>query len=108
MLSAPERSVEQRREALAKANSTRYARAAWKKDVNAGRVGWLDVLLDPPKDFESMRVYTYLMALPKIGDFKARRLLNVARISTAKTLGGMTDRQRDELAELLTGRPYDG
>jgi hypothetical protein len=45
----------------------------------------------------TMRVEQFLAAIPKIGCVKARRLMRLARIAESKTLGGMSDRQRDEL-----------
>jgi hypothetical protein len=39
--------------------------------------------------------------LPKVGRVKVRKILEKARISPSKTLGGMTVRQRTELASWL-------
>jgi len=41
------------------------------------------------------------MAVPKYGKVKATRYLNHCRISQGKTIGGLSDRQRSELLELL-------
>ena len=42
-----------------------------------------------------------LMAVPKFGRVKAPRLLNQCRISQSKTVGGLSDRQRQELIGLF-------
>ena len=42
-----------------------------------------------------------LMAVPKFGRVKAARLLNTCRISQSKTVGGLSDRQRQELIGLF-------
>ncbi len=42
-----------------------------------------------------------IVAVPKFGRVKANRVLQQCRISPSKTIGGLTDRQRAELVELL-------
>lgn len=100
----PERSLDQKMEALLKANHHRTARADWKKDVKHGRVNPLDVLTVPPAEFETMKVFDALMALPKHGRVKTNKVLQHARVSPSKTLGGMTARQRAEIVSLLGWR----
>lgn len=100
----PDRTLDQRMEALAKANEIRVARAKLKIDIKRGRVNALNVLLDPPAVFATMRVTEVLLAMPKIGRVKANRLLRTARCSPSKTLAGLSDRQRGELVGLLRRR----
>jgi hypothetical protein len=45
-----------------------------------------------------------LLALPKVGRVKATKIMNNCRVSPNKTLGGLSDRQRAELAERLNRR----
>jgi hypothetical protein len=40
--------------------------------------------------------------VPKIGPVKAGRLLTIAHISPSKTVGGLSERQRASLVELLS------
>jgi hypothetical protein len=47
------------------------------------------------------KVFDMIVAAPKYGKVKATRLLNQCRISQGKTLGGLSERQRAELVELL-------
>ena len=75
---APERSLDQRMDALRRANDIRTARAKLKKDLKAGKA-----------------------SIPKYGRVKANRILNQCRISPSKTIGGLSERQRTELVSLL-------
>src|SRR3712207_5971928 len=97
----PERSLEQRREALSKANSIRSKRATLKKDLKAGRVRLGDILLEPPEWLYSAKVFELLLAVPKYGRVKANRILTQCRISPSKTIGGLSQRQRHELVSFL-------
>ena len=98
---APLRSLDQRMEALKRANDIRVQRAQLKKDLKDGRVAIEDVLLDPPDFVSTAKVFDMLMAVPKFGRVKAARLLNQCRISQSKTVGGLSDRQRNELVSLF-------
>jgi hypothetical protein len=46
-------------------------------------------------------VRNLLLAVPKIGPVKASRLLTQCGIAHSKTLGGLTERQRRELINIL-------
>jgi hypothetical protein len=98
---APERSREQRMDALGRANVVRTRRAQLKRDLKAGRAQLRALLIDPPEWLLTATVFDLLMALPRWGRVRANRVLNRCRISPSKTLGGMTDRQRRELAGVL-------
>ena len=100
-LAAPERSLDQRMEALRRANDIRTARAKLKKDLKAGRVSIHKILLDPPEYLLTAKVFDMLLAVPKYGRVKANRILNQCRISPSKTIGGLSQRQRTELIGLL-------
>jgi hypothetical protein len=98
---APERSLDQRMEALRRANEIRVKRARLKKDLKAGSVRVESILRNPPEWVETAKVFDILMAVPKFGRVKAARFLNQCRISQSKTVGGLSDRQRAELVGLL-------
>ena len=98
---APARSLDQRMEALARANHIRVRRAQLKKDLKDGRVQIEAILLDPPDWVSTAKVFDMLMAVPKFGRVKAARFLNQCRISQAKTVAGLSDRQREELVSLF-------
>jgi hypothetical protein len=98
----PDRSLAQRMTALERANAVRSARAQLKVDILAGRQDPVEILLSPPPSVDSMKVFDLLLATPKVGRSKALKRLAHAGISPVKTVGGMTMRQRKELA-LLSG-----
>jgi hypothetical protein len=98
---APVRSLDQRMDALRRANEIRVRRAQLKKDLKNGRARIEDILHNPPGYVETAKVFDMLMAVPKFGRVKAARFLNQCRISQSKTVGGLSDRQRAELVGLL-------
>ena len=98
---APERSLDQRMEALRRANDIRSQRAKLKRDLKAGKVSIQTLLLDPPEYVQTAKVLDMLLAVPKYGRVKTNRILNQCRISPSKTIGGLSQRQRDELVTQL-------
>jgi S13-like protein len=98
---APARSLDQRMEALKRANDIRTARAKLKKDLKASRASIHAILLDPPEYVLTAKVFDMLLAVPKYGRVKTNRILNQCRISPSKTIGGLSERQRTELVSLL-------
>ncbi|HEV7937783.1 MAG TPA: integration host factor, actinobacterial type [Solirubrobacteraceae bacterium] len=98
---APERSLNQRMDALARANLIRTERAQLKRDLKAGRLSIHTLLLHPPEYVETAKVFDMLLAVPKYGRVKVNKILAHCRISPSKTIGGLSDRQRSELVSLL-------
>jgi len=98
---APLRSLDQRMEALKRANDIRVRRAKLKKDLKDGQIQIEAILMDPPEYVSTAKVFDMLMAVPKFGRVKAARLLNHCRISQSKTVGGLSERQRAELIGLF-------
>ncbi len=98
---APERSLDQRMEALRRANAIRSQRAQLKRDLKAGKAKVQTLLLDPPDYVLTAKVFDMLLAVPKYGRVKTNRILNQCRISPSKTIGGLSERQRAELLHQL-------
>jgi hypothetical protein len=98
---APERSLNQRMDALARANEIRVKRAELKRDLKAGRHSIHTLLLDPPEYVETAKVFDMLLAVPKYGRVKVNKILAHCRIAPSKTIGGLSERQRSELVSLL-------
>ena len=98
---APRRTTSQRMDALARANDIRTRRARLKKDLKAGRVQIHGLLLDPPEYLQTAKVFDLLLAVPKYGRVKVNRILTHCRISPSKTIGGLSERQRNELVSYL-------
>lgn len=105
-MNAPDRTLEQRRQALARANTIRSQRAQLKRDLKAGKAWVVDVLLEPDDWADTMKVFDLLIAVPKIGRVKVNKTLVAARISPSKTVGGLSPRQRRELVGLLGKRAH--
>jgi hypothetical protein len=98
---APERSLTQRLDALDKANVVRSRRAQLKRDLKSGRASIHTLLLEPPEYIHTAKVFDMLLAVPKYGRVKVNKVLTQCRISPSKTIGGLSQRQRDELVKLL-------
>ena len=88
-------------DALSRANEVRTLRAQLKRDLKAGRVSIGALLLDPPPYLETAKVFDMLLAIPKVGRVKATKILDSCRVSPSKTFGGLSERQRAELAGRL-------
>lgn len=98
---APARSLTQRLDALERANDVRTKRAALKRDLKCGRKSIDELLMDPPAFIETAKVFDMLLAVPKYGRVKTNKVLTTCRISPSKSIGGLSQRQRDELVSML-------
>jgi hypothetical protein len=97
----PERSLDQRMAALSRANEVRTLRAQLKRDLKARRVSIGALLLDPPPYLETAKVFDMVLAIPKVGRVKATKILQSCQVSPSTTFGGLSERQRAELAGRL-------
>lgn len=88
-------------QALARANEVRLARAELKRRVADDSATAVEVILECPWEARSMAVADLLMSQRRWGRTRCRKLLGAVGISEAKTIGSMTDRQRQALAETL-------
>jgi hypothetical protein len=91
--------------ALAQANRVRLARAELKRQVADGEVDVAGVVLDCPWEAESMTIADLLMSQHRWGRTRCRRFLASIPMLETKTIGSMTDRQRNALAGQLNGEP---
>jgi hypothetical protein len=97
----PVRTLEQRLDALRRANDIRSQRARLKKDLKDGGQK-IDLLLaDPPEFIRTAKVIDVLLAVPNCGKVKSAKVLNHCRISPNKTVGGLSERQRRELVSFF-------
>lgn len=99
------RTYEQRMEALKHANEIRDARAKLKHSIKLGAVDLLDVVAMPPVELDTMRLFDLLLAAPNYGPVRVARILARTNVSQRKTVGGLTERQRRELASLMRRQP---
>ena len=88
-------------QALAKANEVRLARAGLKRRVSYGEISVADVVLGKFWEAENMTISDLLMSQRRWGHTRCRKLLMQVPMSENKTIGSMTDRQRNALAHLL-------
>jgi hypothetical protein len=89
--------------ALERANRVRLARAELKRQVAEGEVTAAEVVLTCPWEAESMSIADLLMSQHRWGRTRCRRFLASIPMVETKTLGSMTERQRNELAARLSG-----
>jgi hypothetical protein len=87
--------------ALARANQVRLARAELKRKVAAEEIDVADVVLQCPWEAHSMAVADLLMSQRRWGATRCRRFLAQIPMSEKKTVGSMTERQRQTLTALL-------
>lgn len=88
-------------DALEKGNGIRLKRAQLKRDLKAGKVSVIDLLIDPPDYIKKMLVFDLMLACPKYGRVKVNHVLRMAHVSPTIRIGGMTKRQRHEIASMM-------
>lgn len=101
----PDRTLQQRMEALEIGNQIRTYRAQLKIDMKRGTIDPIEKLTDGDPMLETMKVIDLLMAVPAVGRVKADRMLRREQISPSKTVGGLSARQRDALVLALSSTP---
>ena len=88
-------------QALERANAVRLARADLKRRIATGDTTAAEVILSSPWEVESMTIGDLLTSQRRWGATRCRRLLQAVPISESKTVGAMTERQRQALAAML-------
>jgi hypothetical protein len=91
--------------ALARANEVRLARAELKRQVAEGEITAAHIILECPWEAASMTVSDLLTSQRRWGSTRCRKLLQAIPMSENKTIGSMTERQRQALGRLLEGMP---
>ncbi len=94
---APERSLNQRMDALARANRDPHPAGPAQARPEGRSPSIHSLLLDPPEYVETAKVFDMLLAVPKYGRVKVNKILAHCRIAPSKTIGGLSERQRSEL-----------
>jgi hypothetical protein len=87
--------------ALARANEVRLARAELKRKVADEEIEVASVILECPWEAHSMAVADLLTSQRRWGQTRCRRFLAQVPMSEKKTVGSMTERQRQTLAAML-------
>src|SRR4051794_36060579 len=90
-------------QALERANQVRLARAELKRSVAAGNLTAAEIVLACPAEAEGMAIADLLMSQKRWGRTRCRKFLATIPLSENKTIGSMTERQRQACAGLLPG-----
>src|SRR4051794_6830217 len=93
--------------ALRRANEVRLARAELKRRICSQEVNVAEVVLECPWEADSMEISDILMSQRRWGRARCRRLLLSLGMPENKQLGTLTQRQRFELAAVLTRKVGD-
>jgi hypothetical protein len=89
--------------ALERANKVRLARADLKRRISTGEIDVTDVLLQCPWETDSMAVADLLLSQRRWGQTRCRKFLAQLPVSEKKTIGSLTERQRQTLVAMLRG-----
>ncbi len=92
---------EQRAEALRKASELRSARAAFLKDVKAGKRSFAELLDEPI--MQKVRVSRALRSVPGVGQARAAAAMLDMGIADSRRIGGLGARQREALVARFCG-----
>lgn len=87
--------------ALERANKVRLARAELKRRIALGEIEVTSVILDCPWEAQSMAIADLLTSQHRWGQTRCRKFLALVPLSENKTIGSMTERQRQRLAAML-------
>lgn len=100
-MAIPQRSIDERREALKKANSFRSSKAQLKKDLKSQKIGVEQLIKAQDEIFLNMKAKELLQSLPGIGEFSARKILEQCRIKPSRKVGALGKRQKSCLWQTL-------
>jgi hypothetical protein len=101
MHTAPTTAEPQRLRALERANEIRLERAALKRRIAAGEVSAAEVILNPPQSAETWSVGDLLISQRRWGTTRCQRFLARNSITETKSIGTLTERQKNLLAQSL-------
>jgi hypothetical protein len=93
--------------ALRRANEVRLARAELKRRICSQELSAAQVVLECPWEADSMEISDILMSQRRWGRARCRRLLLSLGMPENKQLGTLTQRQRFELAAVLSQKLGD-
>jgi hypothetical protein len=88
-------------QALQRANEVRLARAELKRRVAEGDISAGEVILTSPWEVASMTIGELLVSQHRWGSTRCRKFLGEIGMPETKTVGSMTERQRNVLAAMI-------
>ena len=104
-MSVPQRTAEQRADALTAAMAARRERSRLRAALRSREVSVLDVLEGAPDNplWGGLKVIWLLECVPGIGAVRAERVMAGARIAPSRRVQGLGERQRAALIAALGG-----
>lgn len=99
-MALPNLTLEQKQQALQKAQNMRSRRAAIREDLKSGKVTLKDILADPNDEVvQKMRVVYLLQSLPQVGKVTSRKIMEEIGIHESRRVQGLGKRQINALLE---------
>ena len=101
-MALPKLSLDEKRQALKKAQEMRSQRAKIRQNLKNGKTTIREVLANINDDIiAKMRVVYLLESLPRIGKIKTRKIMNDIGIDETRRIQGLGKRQKQALIERL-------
>ncbi|HHZ20652.1 MAG TPA: integration host factor [Firmicutes bacterium] len=98
----PKLTLEEKKQALKKAQQVRSQRAKIRQDLKTGKTTIRQVLENVDNDVVAkMRVAYLLESLPRIGKVRTRKIMNDIGIDETRRIQGLGNRQKQALIERL-------
>lgn len=91
----------QHMQALQRANEVRLARAALKRNIGQGTLAVAEIIVTCPWEAASMTIAELLTSQRRWGTTRASKFLAGIGMPETKTVGSMTERQRNVLAAMV-------
>ncbi|HHV79810.1 MAG TPA: integration host factor [Firmicutes bacterium] len=96
-MSLPTLSIDEKKEALQKAQAMRKKRSELRNALKKGEVTLSDILASEDEVTSRMRVSYLLRSLPRVGKIKAQKIMEEIGIDEARRIQGLGKRQREAL-----------
>ena len=103
----PPLSQNERLEALNLAKVSRKERSAMKARISRGEVSIFDAINDPRNSIRRMKVLELLVAVPGIGSTRAALIMERAKISPTRRIGGLGHLQVQSLGSIMAVTKID-
>lgn len=101
-MALPKLTMEQKQQALAKAQEMRAQRATLRRRLKKGELRLGDVLADENNEVVARMKVSYLIqSLPQVGKVRAQQIMEELGIHASRRVKGLGKRQRSALLEKL-------
>ncbi len=103
-MTLPILSLEEKRQALEKAQAMRRARAELRTQLKKGQVKFADVVDTEDPVVQRMKVSYLLRSLPRVGKVKAEKIMEEVGIDDSRRVQGLGKRQKEALLARFGGK----